>query len=202
MKKKTLLWVVDCQNDFINQDGKLYVPKAEEIKKDLQKTIKAHENLGGSVVYTQDWHYYDSEELSNNPDFVNTFPEHCMAGTFGADLIKEVKPNGYNVIVNWDQKMKSYNYQEPFKILLRKDRFDFILGNPNSELLLDDLKEIFTTVNVMGVVSEICVKYAIDNLLKHGFQVNLIEKCIKSLNQDEYMKQLVKWEKNKNFKKI
>jgi len=180
-KNKTLLWVVDCQNDFMNEDGKLYVPGSEQIKSNIHKKISEHEKNGGSIVYTQDWHYHDSEELSINPDFVNTFPEHCMSGTYGADLIDEVKPNGYNSIINWDQKMKLTTFPKSFKILLRKDKFDFVSGNPNSSILLHSLEEEFTDIEVIGVSGNVCVNKAVIGLTKVGFHVRAIMNCIASL---------------------
>lgn len=181
MKSNELLWVVDCQNDFMNIDGKLYVPGAQEIKSNIKSLVQEHEENGGSVVFTQDWHYYDSKELSNDPDFVNTFPEHCMAGTMGADLIDEIRPDSFDAIINWDQKMKIITSFRPFKILLRKDKFDFVEGNNNSRLLLETLKDEFDIVNVIGVSGNICVNHAVIGLRKSKFKVKTIMNCIASL---------------------
>jgi nicotinamidase/pyrazinamidase len=73
---------VDTQADFMNKDGALYVPGAEDIKS----------NLGSLTYYAQinkipifaslDWH------SKNDPEF-KVFPPHCIAGTDGAKKIKE-----------------------------------------------------------------------------------------------------------------
>ena len=50
------------------------------------------------VVNSADWHYPNSEELSMNPDFINTFPEHCMANTLGARFVSETNPENPLII--------------------------------------------------------------------------------------------------------
>lgn len=181
-KNRELLWVVDCQHDFMDADGKLYVEGAEEIKSNLKKVMDDFKDH--SIVFTQDWHYYDSEELSTEPDFVNTFPEHCMSGTIGADLIDEVKPDHYDLIVNWDQELSRIGLNntiiERFNILLRKDKFDFVSGNPNSKQFLALLLDKFDKVYVVGVAGNVCVNQAVIGL-KDYFEVTVIENAISDL---------------------
>jgi len=181
-KNRELLWVVDCQHDFMDADGKLYVEGAEDIKSNLKKVMDDFKDH--SIVFTQDWHYYDSEELSTEPDFVNTFPEHCMAGTIGADLIDEVKPDHYDLIVNWDQKLSRIGLNntiiERFNILLRKDKFDFVSGNSNSKQFLALLLDKFDKVYVVGVAGNVCVNQAVLGL-KDYFEVTVIENAISDL---------------------
>ena len=181
-KNRELLWVVDCQHDFMDADGKLYVEGAEDIKSNLKKVMDDFKDH--SIVFTQDWHYYDSEELSTEPDFVNTFPEHCMAGTIGADLIDEVKPDHYDLIVDWDQKLSRIGLNntiiERFNILLRKDKFDFVSGNSNSKQFLALLLDKFDKVYVVGVAGNVCVNQAVLGL-KDYFEVTVIENAISDL---------------------
>lgn len=180
-RNKTLLVIVDCQNDFMNSDGKLYVPGATDIKENIKHLVDEHEKNDGCIIYTQDWHHYDSKELSESPDYVNTFPKHCMAGTLGAELIDEVRPNRYDTVINWDQDMSLSVLPRSFKILLRKDKFDFVTGNPNSTELMSIIKNEFDEVNIIGVSGNICVNYAALGLRNMGFKVNVVEKCIASL---------------------
>ena len=43
-----------------------------------------------SVIFLEDEHDESTEEISDTPDFVNTFPEHCMKGTPGAETVSEL----------------------------------------------------------------------------------------------------------------
>ena len=189
-KERTLFWNVDTQHDFMDKDGALYVEGAEEIKPTLKKISEYVKNSNISMVHTSDWHYFDSEELSENPDFVNTFPNHCMAGTEGAYLIPETKPRKFDAIINWDQYMSGHmidNLDRPFDILLRKDKFDFVEGNKNSNKFLKILREEFTDVYVMGVAGNVCVNQAVlgltndKNFLNGSFNVYVITDAISNL---------------------
>ena len=187
MRSNKLFWIVDVQHDFMDRDGKLYVEGAEDIKGNLSKVKSLIDKHNINTVHTMDWHYYDSAELSETPDFINTFPEHCMAGTRGADIIPEIKPND-PLIINWDQRL-DMNYADEliffsdnkFEFLLRKDMFDFIEGNSNSAILTELLKERFYDIYVVGVAGNVCVNFAVKNLLKENFNVKVITDCIKDL---------------------
>ena len=75
-----LFWSVDCQKDFMLPSGKLYVKGAEEIVPNLNTLTKLAKECKIKVVSTGDYHTLESKELSDKPDFVNTFPEHCIIG--------------------------------------------------------------------------------------------------------------------------
>lgn len=80
MKKNTIFWDVDTQFDFMSPEGKLYVPGAENIIDKVSRTRKFALENGYSIIADIDWHSTDNEEISDTPDFKQTFPPHCMAG--------------------------------------------------------------------------------------------------------------------------
>jgi nicotinamidase/pyrazinamidase len=189
-RDKTLLFNVDTQHDFMDKDGALYVDGAENIKPMLRKISQFAKDNDISMVHTSDWHHFDSEELSKTPDFVNTFPNHCMAGTKGAYLIPETKPRKFDAIINWDQYMSGHmidNLNRPFDIMLRKDKFNFVDGNKNSKKLLAILREEFDHVIVFGVAGNVCVNEAVKelsnkkNFLVSPFKVSVITDGIANL---------------------
>ena len=89
---KTIFWNVDTQYDFMRPDGRLYVKGAEQIEGNLVRLTELARRKGIKVVNTADWHRKDSLELSNNPDFANTFPPHCLQNTRGAEFIPATNP--------------------------------------------------------------------------------------------------------------
>jgi len=86
---KILFIAVDMQKDFMDRDGKLYVQGSEEIKNNIKDLSKKMDKLATHIFYTMDWHEENDPEFSDNPDFIKTFPPHCIAGTRGAWLIPE-----------------------------------------------------------------------------------------------------------------
>src|SRR5438132_6347641 len=84
-----IFWDVDTQVDFMHADGKLYVPGAESIILNLKRlTDYAHQH-GIRIVASADDHVAGHRELSDHPDFRETFPLHCMRGTPGQAKIAE-----------------------------------------------------------------------------------------------------------------
>lgn len=76
-----LFWNVDTQNDFMKVSGKLYVQNAEEIESTIAQLTRFAEKYNIKVLNTCDYHNKRPLELSNTPDFIATFPPHCIENT-------------------------------------------------------------------------------------------------------------------------
>lgn len=185
--KKTIFWNVDTQKDFMNEDGSLYVQGAEGIKPTLKALTQYAKENGIKVINTADWHYEDSEELSETPDFINTFPNHCMANTPGVWYVDETAPvDGVNITFRWDAEYSDKFLTESVarlrEIIITKDKFDVFAGSPHTDKVTEVLKaEGYTDVVVYGVATNVCVNFAVVGLLERGFNVTVIEDGIKEL---------------------
>lgn len=176
---KLIFWNVDTQYDFVEPEGKLYVQGAEKLKPTWEKITAFARNNEIKVVNTADFHYVHSAELSANPDFINTFPEHCMANTKGARYVKETLPED-PFIFDWDKGYSSLDEALTKRnIIIRKDAFDVFAGNPYSDKILELLAP--ETVLVYGVTTNICVNHAVIGLAKRGKAVYVVEDAIKEL---------------------
>ncbi|MCY1635609.1 cysteine hydrolase family protein [Marinifilum sp. D737] len=180
--KDILFWNVDTQIDFMSKNGKLYAQNAEEIQPTLEAITKLANFNNIQVINTADYHYLNSAELSSNPDFVNTFPEHCMANSLGAEYISETKPDESCPEILWNKIYNEKELSEAAKhrnIIIRKDAFDVFEGNPNTYSLLKQINP--TTVFVYGVTTNVCVDCAVVGLAERGLKVYVIEDAIKEL---------------------
>ena len=101
---RTLFWNVDTQEDFIDQAGKLYVQGAEEIRPVLKQITDFAKTEGIRVVSTCDYHLINSNEISSVPDYETRFPQHCMAGSSGAEFISETLPES-PLLIDWDSEL-------------------------------------------------------------------------------------------------
>jgi nicotinamidase/pyrazinamidase len=81
----TALLIVDVQNDFC-EGGSLAVKGGSKVADDLAWSIRNKEFWYDHIITTQDWHIDPGEHWSDTPDFAKSWPEHCKAGTKGADL--------------------------------------------------------------------------------------------------------------------
>ncbi len=180
--KDILFWNVDTQIDFMSAEGKLYAPGAERIQPILKKitTFASKQNI--QVVNSADFHFENSEELSKKPNFITTFPEHCMANTKGAEYVDETNPEDPVSEVLWNQNYSENEIKllaQQRNIIIRKDAFDVFEGNPNTEAIVEQInpKKIF----VYGVTTNVCVDCAAIGLADRNISVFVIEDAIKEL---------------------
>lgn len=160
---RVLFVAVDLQQDFVNPNGNLYVPGSETIRGNVKTLSDIAFEYNIRIVKTRDSHNVDSEEFSSNPDFVNTFPVHCVEGTFGANFIEEV---GGGYFVDWRKENIGYGFLDTFgEIVVAKDSFD-VFSNPHMDTLISKLNpEVFF---VYGVATNFCVSDAVEGLVSYG----------------------------------
>lgn len=180
--KISIFWNVDTQEDFIDQAGKLYVQGAEEIRPVLKQITDFAKSEGIRVVNTCDYHHINSEELSSLPDYVTSFPQHCLAGTSGADFISETLPES-PLLIDWDHEMAIFaEFDDPDRfrnIVIRKDAFDVFAGNLHAEKVVQILHP--DQVFVYGVSTNVCVDKAVIGLKERGIKVYVFQDAIKEL---------------------
>ena len=79
------LIIVDVQNDFC-EGGSLAVDGGAAVAGAISEYVDAHHGEFDHVVATQDWHIDPGSHFSETPDFKDSWPRHCVAGTRGAEL--------------------------------------------------------------------------------------------------------------------
>jgi nicotinamidase/pyrazinamidase len=167
----TIFWDVDTQHDFMDPDGKLYVPGAEQIVPTLQALTDYAHAHGIRVIASADDHVLGHRELSATPDFRTTFPEHCMRGTRGqrkiaattlrAPLVIEPEPDAGVV-----ERVRAHDGD----LLFHKHWFD-VFTNENVVPVVGALKP--TRIVLYGVATDVCDKYAIEGLLDRAPQAEI-----------------------------
>ena len=83
------LIVVDVQNDFC-EGGSLAVPGGNDAAGEISDYIETSRDRYSAVVATQDWHIEPGSHFSDNPNFRDSWPVHCVAGTHGAALNQDL----------------------------------------------------------------------------------------------------------------
>lgn len=79
------LIIVDVQNDFC-EGGSLAVKGGADVAGAISEYVDAHHGQFDHIVATQDWHIEPGLHFAEKPDFIDTWPPHCVAGTRGAEL--------------------------------------------------------------------------------------------------------------------
>lgn len=192
---KVMFWDVDTQYDFMTGDGKLYVPEAMGLVPRLQRlTSFAREKkipIWGSV----DFHEEGDPEIEGTPDFKETFPPHCLAGTPGAEKIPVTNPRDPLWI-----ESRSYDPAElrdliaghPDEVFFRKRKFD-VFSNPN----VDSALEIAVpgALVIYGVAQDVCVSFAVGGFLKRGnLALFVVRDATSAISKEEGDRMLKRWE--------
>jgi nicotinamidase/pyrazinamidase len=159
----TIFWDVDTQVDFMLPSGLLPVPGAVGLLPNLGRLTAGARAAGLTIVHTADDHEPHDEEISTEPDFVETFPAHCLHGTEGAHRLPETAaaPDAADIPPEGDG-IDLPAVAASAEIVLRKNRFD-AFSNPAAAPLLRALAP--ETVVVYGVALEVCNRYAVEGML-------------------------------------
>jgi len=83
MTRRALI-IVDVQNDF-TEGGSLAVTGGAAVARAITEHLHAHRDDYVAVAGTRDWHVDPGSHFAAEPDYVGTWPPHCVAGTPGAD---------------------------------------------------------------------------------------------------------------------
>ena len=122
------LIIIDMQNDFVTEKGKLPVSNAMKIVGTINRLRNSAHKNNIPVIYTTDWHKKDDIEFKD-------WPEHCIENSYGAEVIFELQPKEGDYIIS-------------------KNKFSAFSNNR----MLSLLKELkIDEVYVTGVATEYCV---------------------------------------------
>jgi nicotinamidase/pyrazinamidase len=82
MTRRALI-IVDVQNDF-TEGGSLAVAGGAAVARAITEHVHAHRDDYVAVAGTRDWHVDPGSHFSDHPDYVDSWPAHCVVGTDGA----------------------------------------------------------------------------------------------------------------------
>lgn len=162
----TALLIVDVQNDF-TEEGALAVEGGDAVAAEISTFL--HKNRGDYdyVVASRDWHDGDNSngghfaQEDEEPDFIDTWPVHCVAGTIGADYDDNLETDGIDIHVRKGQGEPAYS---AFAGTLDDGRS---LGE-----LFDDLD--VDALDVVGIATDYCVLQSALDALDRGLDVRVL----------------------------
>ena len=182
MTKRVVLWDVDTQVDFMLPRGKLYVPGADETAPAMARLVAAAREAGIVHVASADDHELTDPEISDDPDWRNTYPPHCLRGTRGAEKIPETEQDDPLPIslTPYPPGLVPGLVEGRRELLLLKKNFN-VFTNPNTDPLLDALDP--EEIVVFGVATDVCDDAAIRGFLQRGRRVRFVEDAARGLDE-------------------
>ncbi|NMD46408.1 MAG: nicotinamidase [Propionibacterium sp.] len=153
-----VLIVVDVQNDFC-EGGSLAVAGGAATASAISGLLEA----GGydAVVATRDHHIDPGSHFSDHPDFVDSWPPHCVAGTPGADFHPNLTWRDLEAVFDKGEYAAAYSGFE---------------GADAAGTALDDWLRTrgATEVDVCGIATDYCVKATALDSARAGFPTRVL----------------------------
>ena len=181
--ENTALLVVDVQNDFADPAGNLYVDGGATVIPRINELIAAARENGAAVVYTQDWHPETTPHFEKDG---GTWPTHCVAGTWGAELHPDLDVDGPVV-------RKGTGGEDGYSGFTARDV-------TTGEHKATDLQRILTErgierLVVVGLAQDVCVKETALDGHELGYDTTVVADATRAVNRrandgDEALAQL------------
>jgi len=152
------LIVVDVQNDFC-EGGSLPVTGGAAVA----AAISSHLARGGydHVVATRDYHIDPGAHFSETPDFVDSWPPHCVAGTPGASFHPSLDIDRIEAVFSKGAHAAAYS--------------GFEGTNPEGRTLAEWLRAFeIDTVDVVGIATDHCVRATALDAAREGFATTVL----------------------------
>lgn len=173
------LIIVDVQADFC-EGGSLAVAGGAEVARKISEFARPDNHDYKAVVLTQDWHPADWREqdyfdhFSDTPDYVDTWPPHCISETYGSQLHSNLIPIFPSVIVRKGQSRAAYSGFEG-TIQYRDATLDLKTWLYANGII---------SVDVVGIAFDYCVKATALDAARIGFSTRVIRSLSVSVNPD------------------
>src|SRR5947207_12554807 len=152
--------VVDVQNDFC-EGGSLAVTGGTAVAAGVTQWLLSHGDDYDVVVATADWHEDPGAHFADEPDFRDTWPRHCVAGTEGAAFRPELDLTLIDDIVRKGQHAAAYSGFEG----VADD------GRTLTELLK---AHSVSSVDVAGIATDHCVRATALDAVRFGFAARVL----------------------------
>src|ERR1700761_4654379 len=102
------LIIVDVQNDFC-EGGSLAVTGGAAVAERLSRSLAAHPERWDHVVATRDHHIDPGAHFGSPPDFVTSWPVHCVVGTTGVDFPPALNTSRVEAIFDKGEHVAAYS---------------------------------------------------------------------------------------------
>ncbi|WP_328465660.1 isochorismatase family protein [Actinoplanes sp. NBC_00393] len=154
------LIIVDVQNDFC-EGGSLPVAGGAAVAKGISLVLDKAGQRWDHVVATKDYHVDPGAHFSAHPDYVDSWPAHCVVGSAGADFHPELVTDRIEAIFHKGEHQAAYS--------------GFEGHTETGETLAGWLRDKgVTEVEVVGIATDHCVRATALDAAAAGFATTVL----------------------------
>lgn len=196
------LIIVDVQNDFC-EGGSLAVKGGADVAGAISEYVDAYHGQFDHIVATQDWHIEPGAHFSEAPDFIDSWPPHCVAGTPGAELHPDLDTEYIQAYFRKGQFTAAYSGFEG--ILAPEDEVPTGERKPGALPLPDDAEELTAAsfadedavglddwlqshdvedVVIVGIATDYCVMATALDAVQAGYSVTVVRNLTAGIAAD------------------
>ncbi|PPG58603.1 isochorismatase family protein [Rathayibacter sp. AY1C5] len=169
----TALLIVDVQNDF-TEGGALAVTGGAAVAQGITAHLAAYADRYSAVLASRDWHEGDSDNgghFAVEPDFVDSWPVHCVAGTDGARFHPALDTARIDVQILKGQGRPSYSAFEG-------------TTEAGEELGAVLAERGVTALDVVGLATDHCVRASALDARRAGLEVRVLQDLVAGVSEE------------------
>jgi nicotinamidase/pyrazinamidase len=154
------LIIVDVQNDFC-EGGSLAVAGGAAVASGISTLLASPDHGYAHVVATQDYHTDPGSHFSAHPDYAESWPPHCVAGTAGARFHPNLDTGSVEAVFRKGAHAAAYSGFEG------ADDAGTTLGDWLSRRDVDQ-------VDVVGIATDYCVRATAADAAAAGLRTRVL----------------------------
>ncbi len=159
----TALLLIDVQNDF-TEGGALGVDGGAAVAAGIARLLAEHPDRYDVVIASRDWHDAGNDNGGHfhpEPDFVDSWPVHCVAGTPGAEYHPNFPADAVDLHVRKGQGRPAYSIFEG--------------TTEEGGTLREELDRLgVTDIEIAGIATDYCVLASALDALDAGRTVTVL----------------------------
>ena len=194
------LIIVDVQNDFC-AGGALATDRGAKVAALISEYVEDNHHRYEAVVATQDWHIDPGAHFSDTPDFVDSWPVHCVANTEGAEIHPNLDTDYIEAYFRKGRYEAAYSGFEG----LQAPEESVMTGEHEPGATLDDEgpktpladwldEHEIQDVDIVGIATDYCVLATAKDAVDAGYETRVLIDLTAPVHEDKLDEVITKME--------
>lgn len=163
------LFIIDVQNDF-TEGGALGVRGGNAVASGITAFLAERSADYSTIFASRDWHDASNDNGGHfatdaEPDFVDSWPVHCVAGTHGSEYHPALDTSEVTFHIQKGQGVPAYSI------------FEGVTADGETVQQLLTSRGV-TAIDVVGIATDYCVRASALDAIEHGQQIRVLSDLV------------------------